>query len=161
MKNNIIIFIVTVLITINNSYSQNTPNDLTKLNHLAKSMVDLNPENSKNSEEIIAFLLKYSNQNETPSQLELDTILTNLGVSENISRKNITKEEVLSLIYFFINNSEIKTNKNTSISEEVKSQFKNTSYLNFRNQIKAVNSKVTDSEIQKLYLEMQEKLKNI
>lgn len=160
MKKRTIIFIITVLFTINNFYTQNMPNDLKKLNHLAKSMVDLNPEDSNNSEEIITFLLKYSNRNENPTQSDFDKVLTNLGINETTSIKNITKEEVFSLIYFFINNSERKSN-NISGNEDVKSVFNNTSYLNFRDQIKAVNSKVTDIEIQKLYLEMQEKLKNI
>lgn len=160
MKKRTIIFIITVLFTINNFYTQNMPYDLKKLNHLAKSMVDLNPEDSNNSEKIITFLLKYSDRNENPTQRDLDKVLTNLGINETTSIKNITKEEVFSLIYFFINNSERKSN-NISGNEDVKSVFNNTSYLNFRDQIKAVNSKVTDIEIQKLYLEMQEKLKNI
>ena len=120
---------------------------MTRLNHLAKNLVELNPENTKKSEEIIAFLLKYSDRDENPSQNDIDKVLSNLGVSENISIKDVSKEEVLNLIYFFINNYEKEPTNN--------------SYTNFRNQIKAVNSKVTDVEIQKLYLEMQEKLKNI
>lgn len=169
MKKIIIIFIVTVLFTIHNFYSQNTPNDLTKLNHLAKNLVNLNPKNSKNSEEIIAFLLKYSDRYEYPTQNDINKVLTNLGVSENISRKDVTKEEVFSLIYFFIKNSERKPTNNsvnlsasdTSEKDNVKSIFKSISYTNFRDKIKAINPKVTDVEIQKLYLEMQEKLKNI
>jgi hypothetical protein len=169
MKKIIIIFIVTVLFTIHNLYSQNTPNDLILLNHLAKSMVNFNPENSKNTEEIITFLLKYSDRSENPTQNDIDKVLANLGVSKNVSRKDVAKEEVFSLIYFFIKNSERKiTNNSVNLStngtpekEKVKSIFNTISYTSFRDKIKAVNPKVSDTEIQKLYVEMQEKLKNI
>ena len=143
MKKTIVIFMATVLFTITNSHTQTLQSS------------------NEDSKEIIEFLLKYKDNNKTPTKKEFNKLLANLGIHEIVSNNGMTKEVAFKLIDFYFKYS--KENQSTnSVDFDKENIFLNSlSYINFRNQIKAVNPYATDLEIQKVFIEMHEKLKNL
>jgi len=134
---------------------------LLKLNKLSEKHQNLEGKRNDKSLEIIEFLLKYQNTNKIPTQKELNKLLLNLGISELETNNSITKEVAFKLIDFYFNYLEENKQTHVEALDKVNEDFSSLSYVNFRNQIKAVNPNVKEAEIHKVYLEMQEKLKNL
>lgn len=147
MKKIVLIFTVTVLFVINNSYTQSLLTGLLK--------------NKQETSEIKQFLLKYKNNNKIPTEIEFTKLLLSMGIVEDFNNSATTKEVAFKLIDFYLNNiEELHLNSKKNL-DEVKSVFNSDSYINFRKQIKAINPNANDADIQKVYVEMQEKLKNL
>ncbi len=160
MKKTIVILITAVLFTITSSYTQTLKSSLTKT-QLTKNHQDLTKIGNDGNKEIVEFLLKYKGNNNTPTQKELNKLLANLGIQEIIHNTSMTKEVAFKLIDFYFKYLEENPPANSADFDKENSFLNNLSYINFRNQIKAVNPNATDLEIQKVFMEMHEKLKNL
>ncbi|NOR27812.1 MAG: hypothetical protein GQ540_04705 [Lutibacter sp.] len=143
MKKTIVIFMATVLFTITNSHTQTLQSS------------------NEDSKEIIEFLLKYKDNNKTPTKKEFNKLLANLGIHEIVSNNGMTKEVAFKLIDFYFKYSEENQSTNSAGFDKENIFLNSLSYINFRNQIKVVNPYATDLEIQKVFIEMHEKLKNL
>jgi len=161
MKKTIVIFMATVLFTITNSYTQTPQKSLIKSNQLTKYHQSLTKTGNGNSKEIIEFLLKYKGNNKRPTKKEFNKLLANLGIHEIVPNSGMTKEVAFKLIDFYFKYLEENQETNCADFGKENSFLNSLSYINFRNQIKAVNPKATDLEIQKVFIEMHKKLKNL
>jgi len=161
MKKIGLFFIVTTLFTINNSFTQSTPNSLLKSNKQSEKIQSIERKAIDKSPEIVEFILKYKGNDKTPTQKELNELGLNIGITEINSNKTISKEVVFKLIDFYFKYSEENNPLDLANFDNENRVFKSLSYVNFRKQIKGVNPNATDTEIQQIYVEMHEKLKNI
>jgi hypothetical protein len=155
MKKLRLVFVVVVLFTVQNSFTQSETYKLSKKNQYC------NEEHIDKSPEIVEFLLKYKNTTNKPTQDELNTLFKYLGIEKMVSNKPISKEVVFKLIDFYFNYVNQNQPDYYTNSDDENSFTKNLSYINFRKQIKGVNPDVTDVEIQKVFIEMHHKLKNL
>jgi len=161
MKKIGLLFIVTMLFAIHNSFTQSTPDSLLKSKKISEKHQYIGDRMIDRSPEIIEFLLKYKDNNKVPTQKELNKLLLNLDIKETESNKPISKEVAFKLIDFYFKYSEENQRTNVANFDKENNFLNSFSYINFRDQIKAVNPSATDLEIQKVFIEMHEKLKNL
>ena len=161
MKKTIVIFMATVLFTITNSHTQTPQKSLIKSNQFTKYDQSLIKTGNGNSKEIIEFLLKYKGNNKRPTKKEFNKLLANIGINDIVPNSGMTKEVAFKLIDFYFKYSEENQQINSADYDKGNNFLNSFSYINFRNQIKAVNPNATDLEIQKVFIEMHEKLKNL
>jgi len=149
----------TVLFTITSSHTQTLQSSLTNqsTNNHQNSIKNSNDD----SKEIVEFLLKYKGNNKIPTKKELNKLLANLGIHEIIPNSGMTKEVAFKLIDFYFKYSEENQSTNSANFNKESNFLNSLSYINFKHQIKAVNTNATDLEIQKVFIEMHEKLKNL